>query len=138
MYRTFTMLACCVLLQFGCDQGPPGGVSQPVNGIITINSVPAENIQVRFQPDPAKGGKGPGAIGTSGADGKYTLKTDDGRDGALIGWYIVSLTDLDAGRAEQGEKEKKSRVSEMYQSTTKSPLSVEVKAGSNNIPLDAK
>lgn len=122
----------------GCGGAKPGGATHPVEGVLTIGGKAAENVQVRFQPDPTKGGTGTGATGTTGAGGKYTLKTDDGRDGAAAGWYVVSLTDAEAGRVEQGEKEKGNRVPAAYQSATKSPLHVEVKAGPNTIPLDAR
>ncbi|MCI0701341.1 MAG: hypothetical protein L0241_09705 [Planctomycetia bacterium] len=132
------VLAVCLACLAGCGEPKPGAIPSPVEGVVTINGKTAENIEVRFSPDPAKGGTGPSAIGVTGPDGKYTLKTDDGRAGATVGWYVVTLTDLNVGRAEQGEAEKPSRVPADYQTATRTPLKVEVKAGPNTIPLEAK
>jgi hypothetical protein len=131
-------LVVFAILAAGCGNPPPGGKAHPVEGVVMINGTPVENIQVRLMPDPTKGGKGAGAVGISGPGGKYALKTDDGRDGAMAGFYVVSLTDLAAGRTEQGEKEIRNRVPAAHQSAVKSPLKVEVREGPNSIPLDVK
>jgi hypothetical protein len=110
----------------------------PVDGTVKINGRPAPNISVQFLPDALKGGKGPTSFGTTGADGKFRLKTSDGQEGAVVGPHRVVLADLDEERAPQGKQPSKApRLSARYSLPT-STLAVDVKEGGGPIVLEAK
>jgi hypothetical protein len=72
-----------------------------VQGKITVDGKPLEKIQVQFLPDPNQGTRGPRSVGVTDATGFFTLTTDDGRPGAVVGQHVVLLTDLNKG-ANQG------------------------------------
>jgi hypothetical protein len=74
----------------GC--GGPSSVSgtvYPVSGQVLLpDGKPMQGGQVQFLP---KGESGASANGEVGSDGKFTLKTADGRDGAPTGEYKVRV-----------------------------------------------
>ncbi|MCS6864971.1 MAG: hypothetical protein RMJ56_12395, partial [Gemmataceae bacterium] len=79
----------------------------PAEGIVKINGQPAANIAVQFLPDVTKGHTGPTSYGTTNAEGKFQLKTYDGREGAVPGTHMVVLADLEEERPPQGQVAKK-------------------------------
>jgi hypothetical protein len=65
----------------------------PVSGRITLAKKPLPNAKVVFQPASTEKDPGPGSIGTTDADGRYTLQLMTGKgNGALIGKHKVSIT----------------------------------------------
>jgi hypothetical protein len=84
-------LGFSLVLTAGC--GGKGEVPLvPVSGTVKIHGVPMPMGTVEFHPDAGKGnnfsGKPKGMIKS---DGTYTLNTD-GRDGAPVGWYKVTVS----------------------------------------------
>jgi hypothetical protein len=65
----------------------------PVSGTITLNGKPLANATVTFQPIGSKENPNPGrgSFGVTDANGKYTLKYDDGRSGAVVGKHRVAV-----------------------------------------------
>jgi hypothetical protein len=109
----------------------------PVEGVVKINGQPAANVSVQFQPDGLKGNKGPTSFANTDGEGKFRLKTFDGRDGAVVGAHRVVLADLDEDRPAQGQPmTRPPRLNAQY-TLPNSGLQVEVKAGSNPIVLEA-
>ncbi|MFM8272068.1 MAG: hypothetical protein ACKODX_06995 [Gemmata sp.] len=77
-----------VLLCAGCG----GSNVVPVSGTVKLNGQPLANATVSFTP--AEGAApGPGSIGTTDANGRYTLQVaTTNAPGAVIGKHRVSIT----------------------------------------------
>ena len=117
-----------------------------------MNGQPLKKVRVEFQPDPDKGTRGQGSMGTTDDNGNFTLTYSEGKPGAIVGHHRVVLTDLTmygnkfVGRGDyrtedpKGPKEtpKKSRFSEDYTNLTSTPIRVEVKPGMETVTIDAK
>jgi len=138
------------VLLAGCSKKPP---LAEVTGTVKMAGKPLGNVKVTFHPDPDKGTKGPASIGKTDASGQFTLKCEDGRSGALVGYHRAILTDLDVygdkfvGRAayrkadERGvpvEVPKKPRFSERFSSLERTPFKPEVKEGMSPVELEIK
>lgn len=109
----------------------------PVEGVVKINGKPAANLSLQFMPDTLKGGKGPTSFGTSDESGKFTLKTNDGRDGAAVGPHRVVLADLTEERPPQGREAKNPPRLNASFTLPSSGLQVEVKEGGPALVLEA-
>lgn len=118
----------------GC--GPGEAKVVPAEGVLKIGGKPAANVSVQFLPDVTKGGSGPTSQATTDADGKFRLKTTDGRDGAVPGPHTVLLADLEEERAPQGrDGQKEPRVAGKY-ATASGGLKAEVKESGGPIVLE--
>lgn len=123
---------------WGCGGGsktPPMG---QVSGIVTLDEKPLEHAQVTFQPE-----NGRPSVGETDSEGNYELSYTGTTSGALIGSHKVIITSaMDAYSDETGEgKDRKARkelLPAKYHSKT--TLTADVKAGSNQIdfPLTSK
>jgi hypothetical protein len=89
--------AWAALTAAGC--GGPRHV--PVAGTATVDGKSLAGLVISFNPDPAKGNDARvSCIGRIGADGKYSLISDDGfkvTKGARLGWYKVTVSSPDDG-----------------------------------------
>lgn len=129
----FGLISLMALIATGCT---PVDKLVPVEGVVLIDGKPAPNISVQFMPDVLKGGQGPTSFGTTDAEGKFTLTTNDGKAGAVIGPHIVTLVDNDEERPEQGtEATKLPRLHPRY-TTTMGGIPVEVKGDNQPIKLE--
>jgi hypothetical protein len=139
------------LLATGCSSSPPPLAE--VSGKLTMNGKPLGNVKVTFHPDPDQGTRGPGSVGTTNADGTFTLTFPPDKAGALVGHHRVILTDLDTfgtkfvGRAEYVSEDpkgaymetpKKPRFPEAYGDLARTPVRVELKPGPNPVTIDVK
>jgi hypothetical protein len=107
----------------------------PVSGQVTAaDGKPLDKIFVEFYPS----GEGPKSYGETNADGKFTLKTNDGKDGAMIGKHRVSLKDTavlgDKFMGRAGEhvdmtEGRKPRIANKYTSIDTSELTFDVTEG---------
>lgn len=79
-----------VLLASGCGERVPMG---EVEGVLTKNGKPLAGVQVQFLPDPESGTRGPRSVGFTDAEGRYRLRCDDGKPGAIAGTHVVCLLD---------------------------------------------
>jgi len=119
----------------GCGDG----YNAVVSGTVEMDGAPLEAADIKFTPDGTKGTKGPAAIGMV-ENGKYKLFTG-AKDTVPVGHYIVTIScpfRLDAGSSESGSpvaKSGKCNIPKKYGDTLQSGLAVEVKAGSQEIPL---
>ncbi|MGL4554780.1 MAG: hypothetical protein ACRC33_26745 [Gemmataceae bacterium] len=123
----------------GCGGGP---TLAEVEGTLKLNGVPLDKIQVEFWPV----GSAPRSMGTTDAQGRYTLLTDDGkRKGAVLGEHKIVLKDVGVlgdkflGRAGEDvdmTQGKKAQISNAYSDPQKSPISKQVTAGKCVIDID--
>jgi hypothetical protein len=95
----------------------------PVSGTATVDGKPLSGFVLSFVPDETKGHSAQiDCFGTIGADGRYSLVTDDRYaqyDGAPPGWYKVTINSPD---------DKPIPVHKRYQGINSSDLSIEVVA----------
>jgi hypothetical protein len=75
----------------GC--GGDGPKMSEVSGVVTINGKPYPNAVVSFQPLGTKENPNPGrgSSGYTDESGRFTLKTDEGRTGAVVGKHRVRI-----------------------------------------------
>lgn len=74
----------------GCGESNPP--TYKVTGVVTLDGKAVEGATVAFTP--SGGSQQKPAVGTSGADGKYSLTTFTGGDGALPGAYKVTVSKI--------------------------------------------
>ncbi len=91
------LLICCL----GC--GKQDAELVPVTGTLTIKGQPAGGIMLRFMPDAVENNDGPSSSAITDENGQFTLKCDDGRDGAVPGNHVVTFVDMEEDRPAQGE-----------------------------------
>lgn len=97
--RRAALCAVAVVVLAGCK---PQVKLVPATGTFTIGGKPAGNITLQFMPDTMQGNAGPTSYATTDAEGKFTLRTYDNREGAVPGAHVVTLVDLDEERPAQG------------------------------------
>jgi hypothetical protein len=98
MRRQWRLVGCApgllAMAVAGC--GPGHGLTLGrVSGKVTAAGEPVRYGTVFFVPDTLKGTDGPSAMGIIQDDGTYTLSTDSGGDGALVGHHKVGVVGLD-------------------------------------------
>jgi len=126
-----------VFSSLGCSQGarPNRPQTHVVTGTVTLSGVPVADAMVTFLPD----GGGRGAVGSTGADGRYLLTTFQRHDGAVVGTYKVTVVKRTPGGPEPGPdyrgprpEEPKHLLPARYASATSSGLTATVAAGVPN------
>jgi hypothetical protein len=60
-------------------------------GTVTLNNQPVPNAEVVFLPDSTQGTEGPRSSAITDAEGRFILRTDDGRPGAVVGKHRVTV-----------------------------------------------
>jgi len=137
------LLFCLVLLMLvGC--GSKSDIA-PVTGVVTVDGKPVAGAQVLFTSPNRRP-----AAGETDAKGRYVLSTHETGDGAAVGSYTVTVTARPtilvsaAGAVGPTTKRQaiqhgaKSPVPLKYSDAANSLLTVEVKPGENDIPLELK
>jgi len=83
-------LGCLALA--GCGGGVP---TVPVEGTVTLDGAPMENVRVNFAPVGGQGTAGPGSSGLTDAEGRFFLTTvaDRRARGAVVGKHRVTLSE---------------------------------------------
>lgn len=123
-------LAVCLCTHSGCSKGPK---VVPVSGVATLDGQPLSGFSVTFVPDEQKGNTlQVDCSARLGADGKYSLMTDDRYDqyrGAPPGWYKVTLWSQD---------DKPIPVHQKFTNVKTSPLEIEVVADAPSGAYDLK
>jgi hypothetical protein len=118
----------------GCSNSVPVG---EVEGTVRLKGAALTNVVVEFLPDPEKQTTGPRSTAVTDAQGRYRLRCDDQRNGAVVGWHRVVLIDPEEERPAQGQTRKSPpRVPSQYASAAGTPLRKEVKSGTQTIDLD--
>ena len=140
------ILAAAAVLPTGCNRRDPNlPVQYPVTGQITLDDRPLAGAGIMFLPRGKT--RGTGAYGMSNAEGRYTLKTDYGGDGAPEGEFAVTVSRVvnrdgtpyvpNPDAAEAGERE---TLPAIYHDSIKTVLSANVPKGGGKIdfPLKSK
>jgi len=138
------LLAAATAMALVAQSGCGGAKLQltKVEGTLKMSGKPLDKIQVEFWPE----GKGPRSIGLTDDQGRFALKTDDGKhNGAVVGTHRVVLHDTSVlgdkflGRAAENVelgKGKKPRFSDRYGDPHKTTLKKEVAANAGAIDLE--
>ena len=80
------VVSCLLLAAVGCGSKPE---LFPVRGRITLDGRPVKEVVVTFTP--LGDTRGSGSVGSTDADGRFTLTDVRGSAGAYVGDYKVSL-----------------------------------------------
>ena len=78
-----------VIAACGCGGGPR---LAPVSGQVKLDGKPLPDAQVTFRPDSKEVHPGPPSSGMTDAEGRFTLRTADGHDGAVVGAHKVRIS----------------------------------------------
>ena len=133
-HRSYAGLALAATFLSGC-----GGVyDATVTGLVTLDGQAVPRGTVSYSPQ----GGGPSAYGQIDAQGKYTLRT--GREEGLpVGQYTVTVAANEPSNQTHGKNGGpppvgKSITPDWYRNPANSGLSVSVKSGVQEIPLQLK
>jgi hypothetical protein len=118
----------------GCASGPR---VVKVSGTVTRGGKPVDRLVVNFTPEQ----EGKASWGITDKDGRYTLKYERDRDGALVGthkvWFQVrAATPKEEIALAAGELKVHPEILQKYGNPKTTPLRVEVKG--DDQPLDLK
>jgi hypothetical protein len=126
----------------GCNSAPD---TVAVDGTLQIAGQSADDISVQFVPDSANTDTAWSASGVTDATGKFTLRCQDGRPGAVPGHYRVLLDDLKVYANPRNNVPSQdrgrlivTRVPKRYRSAGTTPLKLEVDAKPQQIMLEVK
>ncbi len=81
------------LLALGCNQNAYD--LAPVSGVVTLYGEPLRNATVSFEPRGGSGDSeivGPGSLGATDDQGRYSLETFTGEQGATVGPHTVRIS----------------------------------------------
>jgi hypothetical protein len=136
------LVLCLIVSLLLCGCGPAEEKLVPVSGIITVQGMPLPYGTITLIPDAAQGNTSQHQpYGTVGSDGKFALQTD-GKPGAPLGRYIVTISSVKPPTPEEGMKPAVFAASQDYLDPTKSGLTLDVvetpAAGVYDLKLDKK
>ena len=119
----------------GCSGRPQLG---QVSGRVTMDGEPLGEIEVKFMPDPAEGNSGRYSVGTTDANGYYTLTYFDEsrKPGVSTGVNRIVLRDLISAYSGRDEVPIPSRIDLKYGRASTTPLSCTVQGGSQEVPIE--
>jgi hypothetical protein len=125
----FAVLGVAIAATAGCKTPPTPCF--PVSGKVVYQKKPLTTGTVTFTPDMSKGNQSKeNAVGMVKEDGTYSLTTN-GRDGAPLGWYKVTVNVMAPPAAEVPPPgtplPKAPKFDKKYEKTETSGLSIEVK-----------
>jgi hypothetical protein len=88
-----TMTVAAVGLLVAGVAGCGGSKYAPVSGVVTLNGKPYGKAVVSFQPHATKDNPNPGrgSSGYTDENGRFTLKSDDGHEGAVVGNHRIRI-----------------------------------------------
>lgn len=139
MNRTGMALLACLLAAAGCSGSGPALAR--VSGTVSFEGKALAGATVCFVPDGSKGSLGRMAMGSTGADGRFSLQSFRPGDGAVIGFHRVSIAAMEheqeaalpsADEIPKPPPPLKSRIPSRYNDPITSGLTAEVKAGVAN------
>lgn len=134
--RTLLPVVFASVAVAGCDGGPSRVAVYPVTGVLVANGNPLANATVVFHPVSDLGPDVPKPRGTTAADGRFTLTTYDGNDGAPAGEYRVTVQQWATVRPDGGPE---NRLPARFAAPESSGLTATVTAGPNELkPISLK
>lgn len=135
--------SACYLLAFAASGCGPVDEFASVQGTLHVAGAPAANILVIFTPESGDGRALPRSAGVTDADGHFLLRTDDGRQGAIVGTHRVTVEDMDPYTVQRtdrppsaGERPPAPRVPPGYSAAATTPLTARVTAGGASVELE--
>jgi hypothetical protein len=116
--RRFLALGTFTLLLLGCENAPR---TVPVSGRVTLDNKPLANATLQFVPVASEAASQVSAIGTTDADGRYSLvlNTSSGSKGAVAGKYKVMISLGAGGGGDDGKPTYHKQLPEHYNRKTK-------------------
>ena len=131
----FVQLSLCALLLscYGCvDSGNVG----TVEGVVTVDGVPADRATIQFHPT----GPGRTSIGYTDENGHYRLVYTKDEKGALIGEHKVTIsTELEEDHLYGADTEERAEtMPAKYLDENKTDLTANVEKGNNEIDFELK
>lgn len=99
--RSSLIWGAVALLVPGCSR--PGPTLVPAAGTLTVAGRPIGDISLQFLPEDVEGQVRPTSFAITDAEGKFQLRTYEGREGAVEGMHTVLVVDTLEERPAQGE-----------------------------------
>jgi len=119
------------VLVAGCSSSSP---LVEVEGVVTIDGVPAGNLLIQFTPvDWTSGSPIVSSHAVSDANGRFVLMSTKNKAGAVVGTHKVTVVDNALGIEEEpggaiSKKLPRNRVPSLYSSATTTPIELRVEA----------
>jgi hypothetical protein len=113
-----------------------------VEGTVRLDGKPLSQVMVVFVPEDPKQ---PQSTGITDAEGRFKLRGNNARVGAVVGEHRVTLVDAnvapgggsrDEDDAPEGAATSTSRVPQNYSRVDKTPLRQTIKAGAQSVEID--
>lgn len=118
-----------LLMSLGCGSGPDDQPQvAPVQGVITVNGQPRENLQIMFTPE-----KGRPSMGTTNENGEYTLTYLRDIEGAMLGKHTVQISAMNVSTSDKVTNPKPLKDAIPAEYNTRSKLVVNVAPGDNSL-----
>lgn len=130
---TWTAILLFAALAAGCTGAPEK--TYPVEGTVTLDGQPVAGLILFGAIDPAPSGKRYTARGAVDSRGRYELSTFGQGDGAVAGWYEVTVSDLRVGMTNEQDNPEPI-IPLKYGSPEQSGLKFEVKPQHNKIDIE--
>jgi len=134
----FALAALAVSFLSGCGRSVKLG---DVEGTVRLDGQPIGQVLVVFIPEDSQG---PQSTGITDGEGRFKLRCNNARSGAVVGPHRVTLLDAavaPGGRSrddepEEGAARPTSRVPDVYSRVDKTPLHQSVSAGTQSVTID--
>jgi hypothetical protein len=134
----FVLAALAAGLLSGCGRSVTLG---EVDGTVRLDGQPAGQVLVVFIPDDPQQ---PQSTGVTDAEGRFKLRCNNARSGAVVGPHRVTLLDAavaPGGRSRNDEPEEGatppvSRVPDVYSRADRTPLRQMVAAGTQSVTIE--
>jgi hypothetical protein len=134
----------------GCSSEKVAPVGE-VDGVVTLDGKPLERARIEFHPNPADGVSGLRSTAETDHEGRFSLKCDDGRAGAVVAEHRVTVHDLlqyegikaeskhspDYGSGEL-RPPPRARFPDTFSDLGRTPLRKKVKIGKQTIDVELK
>jgi hypothetical protein len=134
------ILCGCAVLAAGCGGGTKLPPLVPVTGTVTVDGQPVAGAQVGLWPQ-WQGAPPMQCFGTTDASGNFKVLTD-GKEGAPVGQYKVTVTPGPGMMVPQGNPDPRSKppmpVDMKYSNVRETDQAINVPEGGGNFPLALK
>jgi hypothetical protein len=135
----FCLTAAALIAAAGCGSGRKLSYA-PVEGKVTLGDAPLSGVTVTFYPITAESEGLPFSTGITDDAGRYTLTSEDGKTGAVVGKCRVVVAWPPRERNDDRDqapppKPNRPMIPVPYTVASQTPLNVEVKEGGPPIDL---
>ena len=98
------LLLSAALSTIGC--GPSKQPLVPVSGVVTLNGKPIDGARVFFEPESTGDvlNVGPSSYAVTDEQGRYSLETMDGEEGAVVAHHRVTISTFMGPEEHEGEE----------------------------------